>query len=405
MIDRWTLGVCAARVFLFATFMTVPSVIPLLIEEWEISAAQAGSVVTAFTGCYAVSLFAFAWAADHLGAKRTVVVSALASAASSALFAFLARDWLSALFLYGLIGLTQGGVYTPVIMLFVERSNPARRGTAMGWLIASTSVGYATSLFLAGLALGFGGYRAVFIVTGLAPLLGAVLLVLCLQGTANRIHPRPAKLRIGDAVFGGREGKLLTAGYTAHCWELLGSWAWLPALIAAGFVMNGSDSGAASQSSAWSTGLMHLLGAAAAFTMGSLSDRLGRRAVLIGVAAGSAALSFALGWMVIAPVALLVALALVYAFLTIGDSPVLTTAITEVTEPGRLGATLATRSLLGFGTGAAAPLAAGVVFDGAAALGLPAPAVWGCTFGLLGMGGLIAALCAARLKPDRRAGA
>ena len=402
MIDRWTLGVCAARILLFATFMTVPIVIPLLIEEWRIGAAGAGAIVTAFTASYAVSLFGCAWAADYLGAKRTVIISAVASAAASAAFALFARDWFSAVVLYGLIGLAQGGVYTPVIMLFAQRSDPARRGTAMGWLIASTSVGYAASLFFAALALSFGGYVAVFLVTGFIPTIGAALLCYCLRGVENRTYPRLTKLSLAGAVFGSRDARLLTVGYTAHCWELLGSWAWLPALLAAGFALSGSGTGEASQLSALSTGSMHLLGATAAFSMGALSDRLGRRTVLLAVAGAAAALSMLIGWTVTFPAAALIALALAYSFLTIGDSPVLTTAITEVTQPGYMGAVLAVRSLLGFGAGALSPLAAGLVFDAAAALDFSPAAKWGCTFGVLGLGGIVAALSAARLGPVAR---
>ncbi len=377
--------------------MTVASVIPILIKEWGIGAAQAGAIVTAFTVSYAISLFGFAWAADHIGAKRAVAISAVASAAASATFGAFARDWTSAFFLYGLVGLSQGGVYTPLIMLFAERSDPTKRGAAMGWLIASTSVGYAASLFLSGIALAFGGYRAAFLVTGLAPTIGAALMLICLRGVENRIHRRSVKLSFSMHVLGGREARLLTAGYTAHCWELLGSWAWLPSLIAAAFVMGGNGVAAASQSSALATATLHLTGATASFVMGSLSDRLGRRTVLLGVGSASAVLSLAIGWMVWLPVGLLVALALAYSFLTIGNSPVLTTAITEVTEQGHLGFVLAVRSLLGFGAGALAPLAAGLVYDAAIRIDLPPAAVWGATFGVLGLGGVIAAACAAGL--------
>ncbi len=397
LTDRWTLGVCAARIFLFANFMTVAAVIPILLEEWGISGTEAGAIITAFTVSYAVSLFAFAWAADHIGAKRAVVISAVASAVASAAFGLFARDWGSAMVLYGLTGLSQGGVYTPLIMLFAERNDPIRRGTAMGWLIASTSVGYAGSLFLCGLALSFGDYRAAFVVTGLAPTLGAALLLLCLRGIENRTHSRKTKGDLWHHIFGGRDARMLTVGYTGHSWELLGSWAWLPSLIAAAFVLGGTGIAAASQSSALTTGSMHLAGATASFVMGALSDRLGRRAVLLGVATAAAALSLTIGWVIWLPAGIVVAIALVYSFLTIGDSPVLTTALTEVTDPGRLGAVLAIRSLLGFGAGALAPLAAGLAFDAATAMAWRPSVVWGWTFAVLGIGGVVAAVCAARL--------
>jgi MFS family permease len=168
------LAICTARVFLFATFMTVAAVIPLIRLDWALSATAAGAIVSSFTLCYAVSVFGFAWAADHFGAKRMVVLSALVAAATSASFGWLARDWGSAMLLYGLVGLAQGGVYTPLIMLLADEVPPARRGSAMGWLIASTSAGYAASLAMAGLGVAIGGWQAAFLLSGMLPGVGAV---------------------------------------------------------------------------------------------------------------------------------------------------------------------------------------------------------------------------------------
>ena len=78
MTSARLLAMCAARVFLFAPFMTVAAVIPLIMREWALTATAAGAIVSSFTLCYAVSLFAFGWAADHFGGKRMVILSALA---------------------------------------------------------------------------------------------------------------------------------------------------------------------------------------------------------------------------------------------------------------------------------------------------------------------------------------
>ena len=400
MVDGWTAAMCVARIFLFATFMTVASVIPVLMQEWGIGAAEAGAIVTGFTVSYAISLFLFAYAADHLGAKRAVLVSAFMSATASLMFALFATGWLSAFILYALIGLSQGGIYTPLIMLFAERHEPARRGTAMGWLIASTSIGYATSLFVSGIGLALGGWRGAFLVAGTLPFLGTILIWYFLRNEENRIHARTTRGNPVRAAFSNRRASLLTIGYTAHSWELLGGWAWMPSLIAAAYALSGAVVATASQWSAWLTGSMHLVGAVTAFSMGALSDRLGRKTVLVGVAAITTVLSFSLGWLVTIPIVPLVALGLVYSALTIGDSPVLTTAITEVTEAGTMGAMLAMRSLLGFGAGAIAPIVAGLVYDLASAAELAPQVVWGVTFGVLGIGGLIATLSAIGLTRD-----
>jgi MFS family permease len=395
------LALCAARVFLFATFMTVAATIPLIITEWRLSAAAAGAIVSSFTVGYAVSLFVFAWAADHYGAKRMVLVSAVAAAATSVIFGAFAHGWWAAMVLYGLVGLAQGGVYTPLIMVLSDEIEPARRGNAMGWLIASTSAGYATSLAVAGIGIAIGGWRAAFLLTGLLPTLGAALLIASLHPLANRIHPRPPEIRLGDELVRNRESRLLTAGYTAHSWELLGMWAWIPAFLAAALALKGMETAGATISGAYLSGIMHLFGATAAFTMGRLSDRIGRRPVLIALATAGAIVSFVIGWLIHAPGVVLIPLALAYAFVCLGDSPVLTTAISETVRPGYLGAVLAWRALLGFGAGAIAPLGVGLVLDIAAAAKAGPNFSWGLAFTTLGLGGVIALACSLALRARR----
>jgi MFS family permease len=389
-------AICSARVFLFATFMTVAGVIPLITVEWELSATAAGALVSSFTLCYAASVFGFAWAADYLGAKRMVVVSALAAAASSAAFGFLARDWVSAMIAYSVVGLAQGGIYTPLVMLLSDEVEPARRGKAMGWLIASTSAGYCASLGAAALGIALGGWRAAFVLSGLLPAIGALVLLASISPFANRVHPRPARLRLRDELVHNRESRLLIVGYTGHSWELLGMWAWVPSLLAAGFALQGAAVSGATISGAWLSSLLHAVGAVSAFTMGRLSDRSGRRPVLVVLAAAGAAASFITGWLVHAPSMLLIPLVLAYAFVAIGDSPVLTTAISEAVRPGYLGAALAWRGFAGFGAGAIAPLALGFVLDQTVMKG---PVVsWGLAFATLGLGGLAALACALALR-------
>jgi len=393
-------ALCVARVFLFATFMSVAAAIPLLKSEWGLSAAAAGALVTSFTLCYAVSLFVFAWATDHYGAKRMAVLSAVAAAATSLVFGLLARDWWSAFVLYGLVGLAQGGVYTPLVVLFADEAPPGQRGNAMGWLIGSTSVGYATSLGAVGLGIALGGWKAGFILSGILPLIGAVLLVVFLRPVGNRVHERHVDMRARDQLLRNREAGLLVTGYTAHTWELLGMWAWIPAFLAASFTLAGTAALSATVSGAYLSAFLHLFGAVAAFTMGRLSDRAGRKPVLIGLAAAGMALSFTIGWLVSAPPALLIPVALAYAFVCLGDSPVLSTAVSEAVRPGYLGAVLAWRSLLGFGAGAISPIAFGAVLDATNAPG-SAPTVWGPAFILLGIGGAIATVCALLLRGRR----
>ncbi len=391
--DGWLILVFISRIALYANFMVYAACIPILINEWEMSATQAGSISSAFMFGYAASLFVFAWLADHYGAKRLFILSAFLSASSALVFGFFAHSYLSGLILYGLAATTQGGLYTPAIMLFSDRYDTSRRGSAVGYLIASTSVGYAFSLVVSGVCLAWGGYRAAFIVTGCLPLVGLILCGYALRKTPNTIHPRAERISIKTMLKHNRNARVLIAGYTFHCWELLGMWSWTPAFFAAVIAISGNNFGETARFGAFLVASMHLIGALASVLTGRLADLWGRRVVLIRVAAIGTGLSLVIGWLTTWPISLLVIIGLVYYFFAIGDSPVLSTALTEVVAPSHLGAVLAVRSLFGFGAGGIAPILFGAMLDLTNPQGTP-PETWGWAFTVLGLGGLAATVCA-----------
>ena len=179
-------------------------------------------------------------------------------------------------------------------------------------------------------------------------------------------------------------------------------WAWMPAFLAAGLAAGGMPPITAVATGASLAAGFHLVGVVASFTMGRLSDRLGRRTVLLWLAAASTACSLAIGWMIGWPMTVVVLVGAIYAFTAIGDSPVLSTALTEAVRPGYLGATLALRGVLGFGAGAIAAPVFGMVLD-ATNPAAATPTVWGWAFAVLGGGGLIATVAARGLRRGRPA--
>lgn len=381
--------------------MVYAACLPILLNKWDMSATQAGSISSAFMVGYAVSLFVFAWLSDHFGAKRLFILSTVLSASSALVFGFFAHSYLTGLVLYTLAATTQGGLYTPAIMLLSDRYDSSKRGAAVGYLIASTSIGYAFSLAVSGLCLRWGGYRAAFIVTGCLPLVGLFLSWYALRTTPNNIHPRVERLSVTTILQRNRNVRLLVAGYTFHCWELLGMWSWTPAFFAAVLAISGNSFGETAQFGAYLVASMHLIGALASTSMGRLADQRGRRVVLILVAASGAGVSFVIGWLITWPITFLVFIGLVYYFSAIGDSPVLSTALTEAVEPSYLGSILAIRSLLGFGAGGLAPIMFGALLD---LTNQPdtTPETWGWAFTALGFGGITATLCAIFYREPRK---
>lgn len=379
-------------------FMTYAACLPVLRVEWSMSATAAGSISTAFHFGYAVSLMAFSSLADRVGARRVFLLSAVLSAATSLIFALFARSYLSGLLLYTLVALSMGGTYTTAIMLLADRYHAERRGGAVGWLIASSSLGYAFSLLISGVMLPQGGYPLAFLATGAGPMIGAVIAWLVLRTMPNVIHPRSKGLRFGTEVLRNPQAMRLIVGYMFHSWEAIGMWSWAPAFLTATLAVSGALGMRAVSLGAYVSASFHIMGLVASSSMGGLSDRLGRRRLLVGLAATSTACSFTFGWLLAWPAGLVVTVGAIYGFTAIGDSPVLSAALTEAVKPAYLGSALALRSFVGFGAGAIAPLAFGVVLDATNTSG-GAPTNWGWAFASLGVGGLIATLCAYTLKP------
>ena len=391
----WLAALTLSRAFVTLIFMTYAAALPTLTREWGMTGTQAGLVQTCFTAGFGLSLFVTSWLADHVGAKRMFVWSCWSGAVAALAFALLARSYEEALWLYGLVGLTQGGSYTPAIMLVAQQLPCARRGAGVGWVLAGMSAGYVGSISLAIGLIALFDYRIAFVVCALGTFVGAIFGSVAAAQVANRVEGKAARAARQLALLRERRSLLLTLGYVGHCWELFGMWAWVPAFLIASLgdrlARGGMVSGAIVLGIAIAIAL-HLSGFLASVTMGRASDRYGRRTVLLAMAGLGMLCSFGFGWSGALSPALLLAFAALYGFTALGDSSVLSTAMSEAVPAALLGRALAVRSILGIGIGAAAPAAFGAVLDRAA----PGQG-WGWAFALMGVGGGIATVCAALL--------
>lgn len=176
-------------------------------------------------------------------------------------------------------------------------------------------------------------------------------------------------------------------------------WTWTPAFLAACFAFGGVGDLKAAGMGSYVTSFFHFTGMLASFSMGFLSDRWGRATVLLSISGISSVCSFLFGWTYGWPLMITVALGALYAFSCLGDSPVLSAALSEATDPAYLGAVFGIRSLLGFGAGAVAPLAFGLILD------WTNPGIvgrlyvqWGWAFSSLGVMGLGAVAMALAYK-------
>ncbi|MGD2096193.1 MAG: MFS transporter [Desulfobacterales bacterium] len=394
--DWWLVGVCLARTFNGLVFMTYAATLPVLQKEWGMTAAAAGTIAGGFQLGYAVSLVIFSFLADRFCPKRLYLGSMTACAVCALLFAGWARDYVSGLVLYMFTALAMGGNYTTGLIIIAHRYPIEKRGRAMGFFIASTSLGYAISLILSGAAMPAGGYKLAFWLTCSGPAVGAVLAWITLYRTFVGKPLRAKGQRFGREILRNRPVMTLIGGYTGHSWEILGMWAWTPTFLAAVLAVSGYEGIQAVGKGVHLTAGLHLMGLTASFTMGWLSDRLGRAPLLVGLAGVSTLCSFSFGWTIGLPFSIVILVGTVYAFSGLGDSPILSATLTESVNVSYMGAAFGLRSVLGFGAGAISPVVLGAVLD------LTNPGItetgvfrnWGWAFSVLGVGGLGAWLAA-----------
>jgi MFS family permease len=391
----WLLWFCAARALFSMSQTSYAASLPLLKQDWAMSAQQAGLISSAYYFGYLISLFVVGFMADRIGAKRTYLGTSALAALSALAFALLARDFLTAFLLFGLTGLFGGGSYTPALAILAQRFPARGRGRAIGFYIAASSAGYAVSLLLSSWMLAASGWRAAFVVTCSGPALGMLLGAWVLRGVPNVI-PAPSLERPGEnllqAVVTNKPAMLMILAYTFHSWEVLGLWAWTSFFLSSVFSGGAATVTGASVGAAF-TAMAYVVSVGGPITGGMLSDRLGRTAVIALMSLVSVACSFTVGWLVMAPFWLVVAVLFIYQFTSIADSPVLSTAQSELVSARYLGAAYSLRSVLGFGAGAISPWVFGLMLDwGRAGTDGAQPLAFGMAFGALGLGGLLCPL-------------
>lgn len=370
--------------------MAFAGALPVLRSDWHMDATTAGAIQTAFNLSNAFALLVSSWLSDSVGAKRMYLLCTWAGAAALVMFAIFARSPHAALLLIALVGLTQGGAYAPALLLVAEMSSPIERGRAMGQILAAGSLGYLLSVFFSMGAATHCAPAAGFAICAAGALAGAAVGHISLGDIDSRRHPCEASApsaAVRWSVVFGPTSLCLLVGYVAHCWELLGSWAWTPTLLATALQPWGLG---ALSTSLIVSGTIHLSGMLATGVVGALSDRWGRTRVLIGVGAIGAACSMLLGWSGQWGTGWVIALAAAGSFFVLGDSGVLSAAMTDEVPAAYLGRVMGVRSVLGFGAGALAPMAFGATLDWTHQ--------WGWAYMSLAAGGLVATFAALGLR-------
>ena len=371
-------------------WFTASAVAPQLRELWRLDAQQAAWLTTTvqlgFVAGTAVA--ALANAADVVPARVYFAAAALLGAIANLSLAW-ADGFGVALIGRFLVGFFLAGVYPPA-MKMVATWFRSRRGLAIGTVVGALTVGKATPYLLESLQAR--GVDAIAFATSAAALVAAALVAFGYRDGPHAFERRAFSWSLVGEVMRHRETRLAIGGYLGHMWELYAMWTLVALFFRDALLAGGGDA-----TGAGTLGFLVIAaGGIGAVLAGGWADRLGRERVTIASMAVSGACALAIGWLLHAPLWLLLPLGLVWGFAIVADSAQFSALVTEVAPQHAVGTALTLQTSLGF---ALTAVSIAVTADIAARFG------WGPAFALLAIGPALGIVAMVRLRRVRPAAA
>lgn len=366
-------------------WFTASAVTPYLQARWSLDAAAAGWLTTVVqlgfvAGTAAAALLNLA---DIWPARWYVATSALLAALANALVIAL-DDYAIALVARFCTGLFLAGVYPPGMKMmatwFVQN-----RGLAIGALVGGITVGKAAPYLIRALDI---SASFVMLSASAGAAAGGLMIALWYQEGPHTFERRSFSWSLVGTVVRHRPTRLAIAGYLGHMWELYAMWT----LVAVFFFDFFRLSESASASASWSgVAAFAVIGAGGlgCVLAGQWADRIGRERVTIWSMVVSGACSLIMGWLLHAPLALALALALVWGFAVVADSAQFSALVTEVAPRHAVGTALTLQTSLGF------LLTAFTIW---LAIELRATFDWRVAFSMLAIGPALGIVAMARLR-------
>ena len=299
---------------------------------WLTNAVQAGFV----TGALFASFFALA---DVLPMKFLLALGALAAGLANAAL-LMNPGPMGAIAARFATGVSLALVY-PTAMKFIGTWFVTGRGLAMGAVVGALTLGSAAPHLFRALGVGI-EWRTVIAITTLACGLAVIIFILLREGPHQF---KTTRFRVGQIsrVLSNRAAMLVNLGYFGHMWELYALWGWLLAYVTAAKV-GGLDI----TNSSLLTFAAIAIGTFGCLAGGWMADRFGRCLTSALAMAISGACALLIGFFYNGPVTVFVLVALVWGFSTIADSAQFSAAVSELSDPSLVGASLAFQMGVGF---------------------------------------------------------
>lgn len=324
------------------TWFSATAITPELKSAWNLSDAQVawltnGVQIGFVTGALLASLVNLP---DIVRLNRLMATAAASAAGLNAILLFEPGPIIAILCRFG-TGMALAAVYPPAMKL-VATWFVRNRGLALGAVVGALTLGSSLPHLFRRFAETIDWHAVIGLSSAAALLAGLSFLLFAREGPypfgKAVFHPR----QIGR-VLRDRNLLLVNIGYFGHMWELYAMWAWL--LI---FIRAALDGTVAAGTASLVTFIAIGSGLIGCVAGGLLSDRFGRTATTAAFMLVSGFCSVAIGFAFDGPLWLVVAIATLWGISIVGDSPLFSAAVTELSDRDLVGTALSLQMGLGF---------------------------------------------------------
>jgi len=388
-------------------FAVFPALLPGFMDEWQLTATDAGWINGIFYVGYLISVLVLVSLTDRRSSRDIYVASMVLTVLASLGFAYFATGFWTAMVFRTLAGIGLAGTYMPGLKLLNDRldviapDKDHSRGIA--FYTSSFGLGAALSYYFSGVVSQNAGWPVVFYLSTIGSFVAGVLVVIFMPRDQTATLQRPdTHLLDFRPVLRSRQVMGYVMAYAVHNFELFAFRSWMVVYLTY-VVMAGSGPGIWLAATSWAA-INNIIGLPASLLGNEASRRYGRRRVITIVMIFSAVISLLLGVVVDMDSRLVIVLMILYAVTVPGDSSSITAGAIAAAPKGYRGQTMAVHSSIGFIGSFAGPLVFGMALDLGAGSGVGgnSAASWMVAFSFLAIVVVLSPLALVGVKNQRR---